>query len=239
MIVAPIIILTLGVAMSIVFMVSKVTNYSLKTIIFKTIASLFFVALGIVCFCISGADFFSFKMLTVLGLFFGMLGDVFLGFKYITTGKTKKIWILLGMFAFAIGHLLYLVGLIVGFYIPGNALYIVLSLAIPVVLVGVYMLIAYRVGIRFGKGMLPFAIFYIYCLTAMVSSSMCMAILHGFNIVTLIMFFAGAICFATSDFMLTGSYFKEGQRSKAYNAIYSVFYYAAQFIIAFSIFFLL
>ena len=50
--------------------------------------------------------------------------------------------------------------------------------------------------------------------------------------------FVGAICFATSDFMLTGAYFKAGQRSKAYMATYSVCYYIAQFAIAFSLFFI-
>jgi hypothetical protein len=38
--------------------------------------------------------------------------------------------------------------------------------------------------------------------------------------------------------MLTGAYFKAGKRSKPYMAIYSVFYYIAQFLIAFSLFFL-
>ena len=55
---------------------------------------------------------------------------------------------------------------------------------------------------------------------------------------SLVMFFIGAVFFAASDTMLTGAYFKAGKRSKAYMAIYSVFYYIAQFAIAFSIFFL-
>ena len=222
--------------MSTVFIVSKVTNYSLKTIIFKTIASLFFIAVAIVAFCLSGEGHFLFKLFTVLGLFFGLLGDVFLGFKYITT-KTKKLWILLGMFAFIFGHIFYLVGLIVGFYIPGNALYIVLCFTIPVVIVAIYLLIAKKSGIVFGK-MLPFAILYIYCLASMLSTSICIGILNRFTYTTLIMFAVGAFFFACSDFMLSGSYFKPGQRPKAYNAVYSVFYYLAQFIIAFSIFFL-
>jgi hypothetical protein len=54
----------------------------------------------------------------------------------------------------------------------------------------------------------------------------------------LVLFFIGAIFFAASDSMLTGAYFKAGKRSKPYMAIYSVFYYIAQFLIAFSLFFL-
>lgn len=235
--VAAIILLVLGAAMSVVFIVSKVINYSLKTIIFKTIASLFFVALGIVCFSLSGPNYFFFKLFACLGLFFGMLGDLFLGFKYITT-KTKKVWILLGMFAFAIGHICYLVGLLVEFYVPGNPIFMVIPFTLPIILILAYMFIAKKVGINFGKGMLIFGIFYLYCLTSMLSSSLSMVILHQFSLPTLVMFFIGANCFATSDFMLTGSYFKAGQRPKAYGAIYSVFYYVAQFVIAFSLFFL-
>ena len=235
--VVSIILLCLGAVMSTVFIVSKVINYSLKTIIFKTIASLFFVALGIALFCMHSEGHFYFKLFTILGLFFGLLGDVLLGFKYITT-KTKKFWILSGLFAFAIGHIMYTTGLLLEFYVPGNALFIVLPFTLPLVFMCIYMFVAKRVGINFGKGLLPFALFYLYCLTMMLSTSISMVCLHKFAVTTLVMFFCGAICFATSDSMLTGAYFKEGQRPKAYMATYSVFYYVAQFVIAFSIFFL-
>ncbi len=235
--VVSIILLCLGAVMSTVFIVSKVINYSLKTIIFKTIASLFFVALAIVIFATNPQGHFYFKLFTVLGLFFGLLGDVLLGFKYITT-KTKKIWILAGMFAFAIGHIFYFSGLLIDFYVPGNTLFIVLPFTLPVAIISIYLFVARKVGINFGKGMFFFGLFYLYCLTTMLSTSLSMVCLHKFGITTLVMFFSGAICFATSDFMLTGAYFKEGQRPKAYMAIYSVFYYVAQFVIAFSLFFL-
>lgn len=232
-----IVLLVLGALMSVVFIVSKVVNYSLKTIIFKTIASLFFVSLGITCFVLNSSGHFYFKLFTVLGLFFGMLGDLLLGFKYITT-KTQKVWILLGMFAFALGHISYITGLLIDFYVPGNVLFIILPFTLPVVFIVLYMLISRKVGINFGKGMLPFGLFYLYCLSTMVFTSICMVSLHQFSIPTLVMFFSGALCFGASDMMLTGAYFKPGKRSKTYMATYSVFYYVAQFVIAFSIFFL-
>ena len=89
-----IVLLVLGAIMSTIFIISKVTNYNLVTIILKTIASLFFVALGIYCAVISSGSV-PFKVLVVVGLFLGTLGDVFLGFKYTTT-KTKNIWIKIG-----------------------------------------------------------------------------------------------------------------------------------------------
>lgn len=235
--IASIILLALGAAMSTVFIVSKVTNYSLKTIVFKTIASLFFVALGIVTYCLI-PGYLYFKLFTLLGLIFGMLGDVLLGFKYITTGKAQKIWILAGMFAFAFGHICYATGLLVQFYVPGNVLFIILPFVLPIAIISIYLVVAKKVGINFGKGMFLFGLFYLYCLTTMVSTSLSMVCLHKFSVTTLAMFFPAALCFMASDFMLTGNYFKAGERTKAYRAIYSVFYYVAQFVIAFSILFL-
>ena len=196
--------------MSVVFIVSKVTNYTAKTIIFKTIASLFFVALGILCFCLTGTGHFAFKLFTVLGLFFGMLGDLFLGFKYITE-KRRMLWILIGGLAFGLGHIFYAIGLLVGFYVKGNALFMVLPFVLPLVFLSIYYPISKKVGIKFGK-LLPFGLLHIYCLTTVLSSSLSMVILHQFSLTTLVMFFIGAINFACSDFMLTGAYFKEGKR---------------------------
>ena len=233
--VVSIILLSLGAIMSGVFIASKVINYSLKTIIFKTIASLFFVALGIYLF-ITVPGHFLFKLFLLLGLIFGLLGDVLLGFKYITT-KTKKFWILAGMFAFAFGHISYITCLFVEYYIPGNPSFIVLPFVTAICLSVAYMFISKRLGISFGK-LLPFGLFYLFCLSSMLSTSFYMALLNKFSILTGVLFFIGALMFATSDCMLTGAYFKAGQRPKAYLAVYSVCYYLAQFIIAFSLFFL-
>lgn len=234
--VVAIILLALGSIWSGIFIASKVINYSFKTIVFKTIASLFFVALGIYLFIIMDGHFL-FKLFIMLGLIFGMLGDVLLGFKYITT-KTKKIWILAGMFAFAFGHISYIVALFLEFYIPGSVIFIFLPFITALVLSTLYMIISTKIGISFGK-LLPFGLFYLFCLSSMLSTALYMAILNQFSILTGLMFLIGAVFFATSDCMLTGAYFLGGKRPKPYMAIYSVCYYVAQFLIAFSLFFLI
>lgn len=230
-----IILLSLGVVASAGFIASKVINYSFKTIILKGVASLFFVALGAYLF-FTVEGHFLFKLFTLLGLFFGFLGDVFLGFKYITT-KTKNAWILAGMFAFLSGHIFYIVALFLEYYVKAHIVFIILPFVTAAAIAVVYLLVFKKVGINFGK-LLPFGFLYLLCLSSMVSTSLYMAILNRFSIVSLVMFFIGAVFFAASDTMLTGAYFKAGKRSKAYMAIYSVFYYVAQFVIAFSIFFL-
>ena len=231
-----IILLALGAVASALFIASKVINYSFKTIILKGVASLFFVALGIYLFIIIPGHFL-FKLFTLLGLVFGFLGDVFLGFKYITT-KTKNAWILAGMFAFLTGHVSYILALFFQYYIAGHVLFIVFPFITAICISGLYLLVFKKVDINFGK-LLPFGVFYLLCLSSMVVTALFMSILNDFSFITLAMFFVGAVLFAASDTMLTGAYFKQGKRSKPYMAIYSVLYYLAQFIIAFSIFFLI
>ena len=235
--VVAIILLALGAIMSTVFIVSKVTYYNLVTIVLMTIASLFFVALGIYCAIVAGGNV-TFKALVLAGLVFGLLGDVFLGFKY-TSKKHKNLGIMLGLFAFAFGHISYLVSLFIGFYVPGNVLFAILPFVTSAVITTVFMIVSKKLGVVLGKKLFPFAVFYIFCLTSMVSTAFYMNLLHQFSFTPLIMFFCGSFCFMCSDFMLTGAYFKPGQRSKPYMAIYSVFYYLAQFAIAFSLYFLL
>jgi len=196
---------------------------------------MFFIALGITSVCLTKGDKL-FGIIILIGLIFGMLGDVLLGFKYITT-KTKKIWILSGMFAFAFGHISYVVGLFIHFYQSGHILFAILPFALALIISSAYLCVAKVVGIHFGK-MFVFGIFYLTCLTSMFSTALSMGILNQFNEPTLIMFFCGAFMFVVSDFMLTGAYFKDGQRPKWYMATYSVAYYLAQFAIAFSILFL-
>ena len=230
-----IILLSLGVIASAAFIYSKVTNYTLKTIVLKGIASLFFVALGIYLAIIKEGHFL-YKLFIVLGLFFGFLGDVFLGFKYITT-KTKKIWILAGMFAFAAGHIFYIIALFPEYYVFGNWIFILLPFITASLLTVIYLAVFKKVGVNFGN-LLPFGLFYLFCLSMMVSTAFYMSILHKFSIVNLSIFLGGAVFFAASDTMLSGAYFRAGKRSKPYMAIYSVFYYIAQFAIAFALFFL-
>lgn len=231
-----IVLLVLGAISSTFFIISKVTKYTFKTIVLKTIASLFFIALAITCIAYNQKDII-FGIVIILGLFFGLLGDVFLGFKYVIE-KKKKLFIMLGMFAFLFGHVSYVTALSIKYYIPGNILFVFLPFILATVLTTTYLLVAPKLGIQLKK-FTPFGASYIFCLTSVFSTALFMNILNRFNYVTLIMILVGSVFFATSDFMLTGSYFKDGERSKAYRAIYSVAYYIAQFLIAFSLLFIL
>ena len=72
----------------------------------------------------------------------------------------------------------------------------------------------------------------------MVATAGYLAISHGMQVASYNMLFIGGILFALSDLILCGTYFGEG-KDKPFDLISnSITYYVAQYLIAFSIFFL-
>ena len=94
----------LGSIFTCLFIYGKLTNYSWRTTMLKTIDSLLFLALGIYLFFYKGQP--NVGIFIVLGLVFGLLGDVALAFKRIAKSK-DKFFTLLGMVMFIIGHIFF------------------------------------------------------------------------------------------------------------------------------------
>ena len=61
--------------------------------------------------------------------------------------------------------------------------------------------------------------------------------MKGFQNTTLLMLFIGGISFALSDLVLSGTYFGKGKDRPIDLILNYIFYYGAQFTIAFSLFF--
>ena len=79
---------------------------------------------------------------------------------------------------------------------------------------------------------------YALCLFGTCSFSLFLAIQNGFQIQTLNMIFIGAILFAVSDLVLSGTYFGENKDRPIDFILNYITYYGAQFTIAFSLLFL-
>ncbi len=233
--IACLVLLIVGFAVSVVFIVDKVRKYSLRSIIIKTVSALFFVALAITAICLNDSNDLTFELLIVFGLVFGLIGDVLLGFKYIV--NRKKLFIGLGLLSFACGHILYSFALYTRYYIGGDWLSATLPVSIAVSAAFLYVLYSKKMGLEFGK--LKFAIFlYVSVLLLMATCPLFLMVINIREPLTLLLFVPAGISFAISDFMLAGSYFGTSKKSKAYQATYSVFYYIAQFLIAFSLLYL-
>ena len=232
MLIVSLILIGLGFIAMLFFLYGKLTNYSLRVTVVKGIASLLFVALALYLFIAKGYP--TLGIYLVIGAFFGMVGDVLLGLK--RTFKEKGHLLNYGGFlCFAAGHIIYIIGMFSFFYIKGYPLAIVLPFAVSLLAGGVVVLFQKQFNLDFGKDS-GATFIYIVLVTSMFSSAFSLLIIHQFVYTALIVFSVGGFCFMISDLLLCKSYF--GKYSKMESAIYTFLYYAGQFLIAFSLFFL-
>ena len=229
-----IILLSLGLIFLTLFLIEKVRRYSLKETLLKAITSLFFVSLGLYSFFAKTLSLMG--VCFVLALSLGMLGDIFLDLKYVYRND-DKVYTYAGFIAFALGHVLYITGLLSQYYIQGNPLYIILPAVISVVIGTGNMFLGKFVKLDY-TGMKAIVAIYCSILMMMLSTAFSMWMLHGFNNTQLLMMFIGGLLFVISDFILSGTYFGKGKERPVDIISNSVTYYFAQFIIAFSLFFI-
>lgn len=228
-----IILLSLGFLSMSLFIFEKVKRYSFKATMIKTVTSLLFIALGLYGVLAKTLSLMGFCV--VFGLICGLLGDVFLDLKYDFI-ESENYFTNAGFIVFALGHIFYMIGIYSEYYIPGNPLYIIIPLVLGVgiglanVFLGKFMKLDY-------KNKKPLVFVYGAILFSMVLSAGSLWMLHGFNNATLLMIFIGGILFAVSDLILSGTYFGIGKERPVDIILNSITYYSAQFIIAFSLFF--
>lgn len=229
-----IILLSLGFVSLTLFIIEKVKRYSFKATMIKTVTSLLFIALGLYGVLSKTLSLMGFCF--VLALVFGLLGDVFLDLKYDFI-ESENYFTNAGFIVFAIGHIFYIIGMYSEYYIQGNPLYIIIPIVLGVglglgnALLGKFMKLDYK-----NKKILVFI--YGSILFSMVLSAGSLWMLNGFNTTTLLMVFIGGILFALSDLILSGTYFGIGKERPVDIILNSMTYYAAQFLIAFSLFFI-
>ena len=234
MLVASIILMSLGLISLIMFLVFKCKEYSVKELILKAVTSLLFVSVGAVSFFKNGNE--PLGMFVVLGLSCGMLGDIWLDLKYVFKEK-DKIFTYAGFISFAIGHLVYIAGFITQYLHAAHFLYILLPVVLGFIIGAVPLLLHKLLKVDF-KDMKIITYIYSSILFMMTLFGLSLCIYTGFKQTTPIMLFAGGLLFTISDLILSGTYFGENHE-KPFDIISNgVTYYLAQFVIAFSVFFL-
>ena len=148
-------------------------------------------------------------MCVIIALVFGLLGDIFLDFKYVFKDQ-DKIFTYAGFCVFAIGHVFYLLGMYMTYYVSGHPINIIIPLVLgPLVGLGI-LLLEKPMKMNYGN-MKPIVFIYASLLFMMAASAISLTILHGFQNVTLILLMSGGILFAISDLILSGTYFGEGK----------------------------
>lgn len=243
--------LSLGIIFLVLFLIFRNKFGSIVAIIFKTLTSLMFVFCAISATIDKNDNNIPF-LLIIIGLIFGMIGDILLDFKvyfktlnnkYNVDIKDHDLLMYSGMASFGIGHIFFIASCYLLF---GKLWQLFLSLGIGFILITLILLISIKLmKMKFGKFFIPSYI-YGFLLSGFVIFMIFIVI--NKNYTGSILLLIGSILFILSDLVLSMTYFskvedyqKEGvlnPESRFMISINHILYYGAQFIIAISILFI-
>lgn len=230
--------ISIGVLFLITFLIFRVKEKRVIAVIFKGVTSLLFITTAVVAWILSKHTNNSFGIFVLIGLFFGLLGDVFLDLKYIVL-KREYLFTVLGFVAFGIGHIFFITGLFIHFFVfSANILYLIIPIIVSMLLVVVTVLMEKFTKIKY-KEMTPYVIGYGFILFFVTSIYFSTCLQSGWHIITVNMMFAGFVLFALSDLILNNTYFSTGCNTPLFVITNHVLYYIAQFLIAASLLFLI
>ncbi|HSV88484.1 MAG TPA: lysoplasmalogenase family protein, partial [Bacteroidales bacterium] len=189
----------IGVIATIVFLLVRVKRGGVKGIIAKTVASLFFVATASAAIIESGNVLFG--ILVIMGLVFGLVGDIFLDLKVVYSNDSDQ-WLFAGMSSFTSGHILYLAATYFVMPLPGENFvsFMVIPALIALAFAIAILLIAPFLKLHYGKFTIP-TFLYAFLLSFWVFVTGSVAITAGYTALW-IMLFAGATLFIISDLIL-------------------------------------
>lgn len=226
----------------IAFLIVRVRQGGIKALVLKTLSSITFIILGRIALSMSFENF-SYGVFIVIGLFFGMLGDVFLDLKYVHKKYDEK-YTFAGMISFLIGHLFYIVGILAAY-----TEYVLWQIAFAILCATVISAISHisskKAGMNYGK----FEILaFIYGTVTMITVTLSLNAMNMFgwlpvikgdptpeNLPRYIVMFVGTVLFAISDLVLSFVFFKEGENKSRNVILNHTLYYTSQFILVLSI----
>lgn len=221
------------------FLKAEIPSPNKKSLFRKMICSAIFVAVAVICMLYAG-NYSKFAILMLLGLFFGLLGDLFLHI------VSKEIYFVIGLLSFAAAHILYVSAYSVAMneYFPGNPFFSLSDLIMYIIIIFTGLCFMHYSDLHLGRAY-PFIIFYTCVIGVMIVKAGSLAThIFGQGDSPLtpaagIVLLAGALLFAFSDGTLSILLFKkdvEKHGALRYANIYSYFY--GQMLLAMTILFI-
>ena len=224
--------LACGAVLLFVYIREKIKAYSVKAVILKSIVSVLFVAIGVYGSWLSAARG-TVSLLcpfVVLGLLFGLLGGIWLDLKYVFP-EIDEPFTYAGFCVFGVGHILYIVGMLLTYYPSGKPMTVIVPVLLALVLSIGNAVLEKPMKLSYGK-FKSVVIAYGVILFAMVLISGSFALYYGWEKTSLNLIFVGGVFFAISDLILSGTYFGTGKERPIDLALNYITYYAGQFLIA-------
>lgn len=215
----------------------KIRARSLKAAFIKSLVSALFIAVGLCgAFRSASAARAVMSPFALFGLVCGLMGDIWLDLKYVFPEKDEALTYA-GFFTFGFGHAAYIAGLLLAYFPAGKPLYGIVPFALAVLMSLGNAVLEKPMGLRYGK-MKPTVIAYGALLFSTLALSGSLALCYGWGEKPLNLMFAGAVLFALSDLVLSGTYFGEGKDRPVDLILNYCTYYPGQFLIALSLLFL-
>lgn len=212
-----------------VFTIRRSFKKDVISLLLKTLSSICFVILGF-CACLWAGNFQRAGIL-IIGLVFGMLGDIFLDLKYIDIPNSTA-YTAAGFAAFIFGHVFYITFILN--HTPQLETQKIIAVVIGI-LGGILIYITPKL-MKLDYG--PFRLlssFYAAILIFITVYAVFKAIMNTTYFT--ILFAIGLVCFLLSDLILSQIYFGENKDKPAISAANHALYYIAQIMIAASIYF--
>ena len=233
----------LGVIATIVFLILRVKKGVLPAAVAKTCASIFFVFTGLAAvfdtipayneLTIGFATFNPWSFFIVGGLVLAAFGDLWLDLKY-TYLESSNEFTALGISFFLATQVMYFVAAFNCFKWNSNPTYIYVAIAVAAIFALITVFGERRVlKVKFGKYK-PICAVYAASLGFVMVFTICCAIADSGNSGAKVMAI-GEVLLWLSDMILMKTYFGEGRNRKKDVLWNHILYYAAQYLIAYSI----
>ncbi len=223
--------LGIGVIVSLAFVFVRSSGNTVHILIFKSVSSLFFLLSAVFATIINSVSSY-YGPLIIMGGALGLVGDILLDLKGVYK-KDANEYLKGGFLFFLTGHIFYIGALL--YQNRLSWLVILICAVVSLAVAGANIGCANLMKVHFGKYR-RVVFFYTAFLVMTTCVSLSSAILIQSK--AMILMAIGAVCFMLSDIILSMTYFGRGCDGKMWIFANHFLYYAGQYLIASSIFFL-
>lgn len=220
-------VLTVGVAVTLLFLVFRIREGGLKAMFIKALASACFIGTAFVAFAYKRGHF-EYCVLMILGFIFSLMGDIWLDLKYVYK-QHSHIYTYAGFLCFILGHIFFIPAIFFEYNELKWQYFIITAVACGVFAVS-SVLIEKPLGLKYGRYKMITVVYSLF-LSGTMFSAIGGLVYNGFS-KRFIALAVGSVLFTLSDLVLSNIYFKEGGNTKANVVINHILYYSAQFIFA-------